>query len=351
VLGFPTADLVSVAGGTGARFQGGSIYSSPGTGAHTVRGVDADWLARGGPAGALGFPTVDTVDVKGGGGYAGLVTEFTGGTLYSSSVTPAAVLSGDVLAHYNATGGPAASGFPLADQGPVPGGQAVGLQYASIYSSPGTGPHLVWGGSRASWWARGGLGSALGFPASDTTAVTGGGGVAGLVTEFTGGTLYTSTATPAAVLSGNVLAHYKATGGPAASGFPLADQAPVPGGEAVGLQYATIYSSPGTGPHLVWGETRRAWWAGGELTGPLGFPTSDTTVVTANGEIGTVTAFERGTIYASASTGGGRVVKSPVDIQYRAAGGPASSYGWPTSNTYAVPGGVRNDFQSGQITG
>jgi uncharacterized protein with LGFP repeats len=118
----------------------------------------------------------------------------------------------------------------------------------------------------------------------------------------------------------------------------------------VGLQYATIYASPATGPHLVWGETRRVWWAGGELAGPLGFPTSDTTEVTVNGVTGTVTSFERGSIYASSSTGG-RVVLAPVDSQYRTAGGPASSYGWPTSNTYAVTGGVRNDFQSGQITG
>jgi uncharacterized protein with LGFP repeats len=351
LYGFPVADQTAVTGGEVAGLQYATVYSSPGTGAHLVWGASrAAWWARGELASPLGFPTSDTTVVTGGGGVSGLVTEFTGGALYTSSATKPAVLSGDVLAAYKAAGGAALYGFPLADQTAVTGGQVAGLQYATIYSSPGTGAHLVWGASRAAWWARGELASPLGFPTSDTTAVTGGGGFAGLVTEFTGGALYTSGVTKPAVLSGTVLTAYKAAGGPALFGFPLADQAAVTGGQVAGLQYATVYSSPGTGAHVVWGAGRQAWWASGELAGPLGFPTSDTTELTVNGVTGTVTSFQHGSVYSSPSTGG-RVVLSAVDSQYRTAGGPASSYGWPTSNTYAVTGGVRNDFQSGQITG
>jgi uncharacterized protein with LGFP repeats len=308
------------------------------------------WWARGGIGGPLGFPTADTTEVTGGGGFAGLVGQFAGGTLYSSTATGPAVLSGNVLAAYLAGGGPELLGFPVADQAPVTGGEAAALQYASIYSSPGTGAHVVWGASRQAWWARGGIGGPLGYPTADTTEVTGAGGFAGLVGQFAGGTLYNSTATGPAALSGTVLAAYGTAGGPGFLGFPVADQAPVTGGEAAAFQYGSIYSSPGPGAHAVWGPARAAWWAKGGITGPLGFPTADTTEVTVNGVPGTITGFQHGSVYTSPSTGA-RVVMAAVDSKYRAAGGPASSYGWPTSDTYAVTGGVRNDFQSGQITG
>jgi uncharacterized protein with LGFP repeats len=123
----------------------------------------------------------------------------------------------------------------------------------------------------------------------------------------------------------------------------------VTGGAAAAFQDGSIYWSAGTGAHLVRGQVRSAYWASGSVTGPLGFPTAGTVAATGNGQTGSVAAFQRGSIYVS--TAGARIVLAAVDTQYRAAGGPASGYGWPTSNTYAVTGGVRNDFQSGQITG
>ena len=74
---------------------------------------------------------------------AGLVTEFTGGTIYPSAVTKPAVLCGDVLTAYQAAGGQALFGFPLADQAAVTGGQVAALQYATVYSSAGAGAHVV----------------------------------------------------------------------------------------------------------------------------------------------------------------------------------------------------------------
>ena len=153
----------------------------------------------------------------------------------------------------------------------------------------------------------------------------------------------------ARLLSGDVLAAYMAAGGPAKIGFPVADQEPVTGGMAAAFQDGSIYWSAGTGAHLVRGQVRSAYWASGSITRPLGFPAAGTVAATGNGQTGSVAAFQRGSIYVS--TAGARIVLAAVDTQYRAAGGPASGYGWPTSNTYAVTGGVRNDFQSGQITG
>jgi uncharacterized protein with LGFP repeats len=209
----------------------------------------------------------------------------------------------------------------------------------------------VYGAVRTAWWARGGITGPLGFPTADVAPVTGADGTTGLVGDFAGGGLYWSAPTGARRVQGDVLAAYRAAGGPSALGFPIADHGPVTGGTAVALQKASIYSSPGTGAHTVHGAVRTAWWARGGITGPLGFPTSDVTAASgADGTTGFVGNFSGGAIYWSSATGP-RLVQGNVLTTYRSAGGPASAYGWPVTDTYAVPGGSRNDFQSGQITG
>jgi uncharacterized protein with LGFP repeats len=349
-LGFPIADQGPVTGGEAAAFQLASIYWSSTTGAHAVRGeVRSAWWARGGITGPLGYPTAPTTSATGLAGVSGQTGRFSGGAVYWSTATGTRVVTGAVLTAYDAAGGPAVLGFPIADQGPVTGGEALALQDASIYRSTATGAHTVRGEVRANWWSRGGITGPLGFPTSSTAAVPGLDGTRGQTGSFSGGTLYSSAATGARLLSGDVLSAFRAAGGPSVLGFPVADQGPVTGGQAAALQVASIYASAGTGAHVVRGPALTAYWAAGSVTGPLGFPTASTSALSAGGVAGDVTAFSGGSIYATA--GGAWVVRSAVDTQYRAAGGPASSYGWPTSNTYAVTGGVRNDFQSGQITG
>jgi uncharacterized protein with LGFP repeats len=350
-LGFPIADQGPVTGGEAAALQDASIYSSPATGVHVVRGdVRSAWWARGGITGALGFPTTDTTSATGLDGVSGQTGRFSGGALYWSKSTGARVVTGAVLTAFDAAGGSAVLGFPIANQGPVTGGEALALQDASIYSSAGAGAHMVRGEVRANWWSRGGITGPLGFPTSDTAAVTGLAGARGQTGTFTGGAIYVSAATGARVLTGDVLTAYIAAGGPAALGFPAADQGPVTGGQAAALQAGSIYWSAGTGAHVVRGDALYAYWGAGSITGVLGFPTADTTTVPGAGSPGTVTAFQRGSIYAATATGA-RVVRAAVDGPYRTAGGPASGYGWPTSDSYPVAGGFRNDFQSGQITG
>ncbi|TYP87167.1 LGFP repeat-containing protein [Blastococcus xanthinilyticus] len=58
-LGYPTSDHICGLrqGGCGQLFQGGRIYWTPATGAHSVRGVIGDaWAAQGWEAGRLGYP-------------------------------------------------------------------------------------------------------------------------------------------------------------------------------------------------------------------------------------------------------------------------------------------------------
>ena len=68
--GAPTSDEMNVPGVPGARmntFQGGTIYWSPGTGAHVVYGaIGAEYNSLGGPSSFLGLPTTDELGFAGG---------------------------------------------------------------------------------------------------------------------------------------------------------------------------------------------------------------------------------------------------------------------------------------------
>jgi uncharacterized protein with LGFP repeats len=68
-LGFPTAPagaLAAPAGASSQPFTGGTVYASPTTGAHAVRGAVLDrYTAAGGPAGTLGLPTSDVAAAAG----------------------------------------------------------------------------------------------------------------------------------------------------------------------------------------------------------------------------------------------------------------------------------------------
>ncbi len=81
-LGWPTSDEITVNGGVYQNFQGGQIHWSPASGAHATRGaVAAEWAAQGWQKGPLGWPTSDTTfDLTGGGSW----ESFMGGVIVAS---------------------------------------------------------------------------------------------------------------------------------------------------------------------------------------------------------------------------------------------------------------------------
>ncbi|MDV3124138.1 hypothetical protein M1247_04375 [Mycobacterium sp. 21AC1] len=99
-LGLPTAQPEKVGDGTVQAFANGTIYSSPGTGAHVVQGeILRVYTENGGPAGAMGFPTADEAETAGGPDVAkgGWISEFQHGTItwlnngdgtFAETVTP-----------------------------------------------------------------------------------------------------------------------------------------------------------------------------------------------------------------------------------------------------------------------
>ncbi len=84
VLGLPTGQPEKVGNGTAQAFAKGTIYSSPSTDAYLVRGeILRVYLAQGGPAGALGFPTNDEYQTAGGPDvpHGGWISEFEHGSI------------------------------------------------------------------------------------------------------------------------------------------------------------------------------------------------------------------------------------------------------------------------------
>ena len=288
VIGFPVADERPTArGGAAVDLTGGAVYWSSATGARVVRGdILAKWRQWGAESGALGYPTGDDQ------GYAsGFRTTFQGGHVYWSGPTGAHVLRGAILDRYLAHGGPRVLGYPTTDDGPAAnGGARAELQGGAVYWSSATGAHVVRGDILATWRQWGAESGGLGYPTGDDAAAPNG----GYLTTFRGGTVWWSPDTGARVMRGAVLERYVAVGGPAALGYPTADDGAAPGGRGAkaALEGGAIYWSPATGAHVVEGEAADHYVEVGETTSWLGYPISDT-VETPEG---THTRFEHGDI-------------------------------------------------------
>lgn len=116
----------------------------------------------------------------------------------------------------------------------------------------------------------------LGGPTGTLRMVRGGGGAS---QTFERGTVYYSPDTGAQAVYGAIAARYRAVGGPAAIGYPTGGEQAAGDGrfsEFNGPEGAAIYWSPTTRASLLTGGVLRAWRASGGVTGPFGFPTSDT---------------------------------------------------------------------------
>ncbi|NIZ91501.1 N-acetylmuramoyl-L-alanine amidase [Kineococcus rubinsiae] len=182
-LGFPTSDDgPAAAGGAYTHFQNGSIYWSPKTGAHDVRGaIRSKWAASGWERGSLGFPVTGDSPARG-----GFYTHFQGGSIYWSAKTGAHLTRGAIRDRWAALGWEGGLGFPLTDDTATPNGKGwfTHFQGGSIYWSPASGAHAVRGGIRDKWASLGWENGWLGFPTRDEYAVA-----EGLRTDFQGGTI------------------------------------------------------------------------------------------------------------------------------------------------------------------
>ncbi len=179
-LGSPTSTEYDVAGGRARNYSGGRLYWSASTAVHAVGGaILTEYLSSGGPA-ALGFPTADSTAVTG-----GRATYFTGAHIYWSSATGAHTLKGAVLTKYLAHRGPSGYGLPMTDVMNVVGGAYTHFSGArSIFWSPATAAHLVYGPILTKYASVGYFRSCLRFPTTDRFASP-----RGYRNDFTGGSI------------------------------------------------------------------------------------------------------------------------------------------------------------------
>ncbi len=176
-LGLPVTHEIPTPNRTGAfnHFQGGSIYWTPSAGAHEVRGaIRGTWGALGWETSALGYPVTDELGTP---NRFGRFNHFQNGSIYWSPATGAHEVRGAIRGTWAALGWEnGALGFPITSELPAPDriGRFTAFEGGSIYWTPGTGAHEVRGAIRQAWANTGWELGSLGYPVSEEYAVPGG---------------------------------------------------------------------------------------------------------------------------------------------------------------------------------
>ncbi|MGN5382387.1 hypothetical protein BIV25_45440 [Streptomyces sp. MUSC 14] len=135
--------------------------------------------------------------------------------------------------------------------------------------------HQVQGAILAKYQAMGGQGSPLGCPTSDELTTPDG---VGRYNTFVGGSIYWSPATDAHPVWGEILKKWAALGWERGElGYPVSDELTNPDGKGKRqqFQHATVYWSSASGAHPVSGQIGWVWSNYGWETGAFGYPTSD----------------------------------------------------------------------------
>ncbi|GAA5090454.1 LGFP repeat-containing protein [Nocardia iowensis] len=112
------------------------------------------------------------------------------------------------------------------------------------------------------------------------------------------------------------------------------------------FQGGSIYWSVGTAAHQVSGLIRDKWYSLGAENSPLGFPITDEAAAKDNGRYN---LFNDGTIYWSPRTGA-HAVWGAIRTSWEARAAANGTYGYPTSDEYDYQGGKAQDFEGGRIT-
>ncbi|MDQ0258654.1 uncharacterized protein with LGFP repeats/L,D-peptidoglycan transpeptidase YkuD (ErfK/YbiS/YcfS/YnhG family) [Sinomonas atrocyanea] len=208
------------AGGCAAAFRNGAVYWSAASGAHTVGGaIRARWAAAGAAGGLLGYPTTDEVPIRSGGVY----QLYQGGAIYWSPATGAHTSRGAIRAEYAAAGWENGFlGYPTTDEVPIRSGGVYQLyQGGAILWSPASGAHTSGGAIRGAWAATGYENGPLGYPTTDELPIRSG----GVYQLYQGGAMYWSPGTGARASRGGIRAVWAGTGYENGSlGYPVTNE-------------------------------------------------------------------------------------------------------------------------------
>lgn len=328
ILGKPTANERTVGNGYMQTFENGTFYLNS-KGAWKVLGpIGKTYTARGGPTGALGWPSgEDECPSK----YA-CYQEFDDGIIYTEWSAGTHAVIGDIADFYLAQGGSSSTlGFPTGERARANGAWVQQFQGGRIFaSSAGT---AAVRGYFNTWYSRGNNAARLGNPAANEVATS-----YGVYQRFANGSVHL-TPTSATMVMGPISRTYeKQGGGKGWLGRPLAEAECQPTSCVQQFDNGRIYTAHGAG---TWAVSEQASAAIDDVgISLIGFPTS--AEKSAGGA--KVQAFQRAEIYTVNSRAS--VLRGYLKTWH---GGQSDrrDLGAPTSNEGAIGKGIAQNFVNG----
>ena len=257
-----------------------TIYWTPESGAHELFGLIREaWNSYRGGA-SLGYPTSGEMVTHDG---VGRFQTFENCMYVWHPDTGAHEVHGDILTKYGELGG-SAFGYPITDEEGAKDGRgrynhfrdlATGAD-KSIYWTPETGAHELFGYIRSAWLGYTG-GASLGYPTTGELVTHDG---VGRFQVFENCQYVWHPDTGAFEVHGDILARYGELGG-SAFGYPTTDETVTPDGRGRFNHFRdvasgadkSIYWTPETGAHEVYGMIRGRWAELGWETSHIGYPT------------------------------------------------------------------------------
>ena len=227
-------------------FDHGSIYWTPETGAHEVHGDIRVKFAQLGDW--IGYPTTDETGCPDG---VGRFNHFENGSIYWTPDTGAWEVHGAIRELWAQIGWERSHlGYPVTDESSCPDG--VGrfnhFQGGSIYWTPDTGAHEVHGAIRERWSQLGWERSHLGYPVTSETACPDG---VGRFNHYQGGSIYWTPDTGAHDVFGPVRDHWEKLGWERGRlRYPIADQRTVGDGFDCRFQGGVVVWTPSGGARV-----------------------------------------------------------------------------------------------------
>lgn len=166
---------------------------------------------------------------------------------------------------------------------------------------------------------------------------------------FMGGAMYWSPSTGAREVHGAIMGRYERLGGAFSPlGLPATDElaAADGNGRMSHFQRGSVYWSPASDAHFVWGAIRDSWAGKGWERGTLGYPVTDELVAPDNA--GRLQHFQGGSVYWTGWTGA-REVRGAIRAAWASSGWELGWLGYPVSDEYDDTGGRRSDFERGSL--
>ncbi|MGE5140185.1 MAG: hypothetical protein ACM3JD_12040 [Rudaea sp.] len=278
-----------------------------------------------------------------------------GASIYWSPSTGAHLIYGLIRAKYSALGweqGP--SGYPVSDEADAGSGKGRynGFQNGVIIWKRDTAEAFAVYGAIFGKWAEQKYDSGfLGFPTLDETGTPDG---VGRYNHFEGGSIYWTGSTGAHMIYGLIRDKWAALGweqGP--SGYPVTDEAEAGSGKGRYNAFQNgviIWKRDTPEAFAVYGAIFDKWAEQKYDSGFLGFPTLDETG-TPDG-VGRYNHFEGGSIYWTAETGA-HFVRGAIRNAWSAQEWEQSRLQYPVTDELMTPGtnnlGRYSDFEGGQI--